>query len=285
MQFFVLLACSFLCFSCKTMKDENPPDLLNPSARLIFERAEAETVEHVTLRFTLEVKNPRKSPAILRIQNWEIRINDQALREGTVLVLETPRPQVDAEGEAQFPLRLEMNLRHLRAQEAGTKTEYTGALQIQAAFAFDSGGFAAAQVTSEAFFPRIQEPEFSIISIAVGRGGPEEKSSPQAKFRLGLLIDNPNLFPLELSGLSYSFYGDGNFWAQGAHTESLPIPAQASVETYVYLLTNTAVPKQLAALQAVQYRLTGESRILTNMQYLPEFRMDFDLSGDSRLKD
>ncbi|MDR2494859.1 MAG: LEA type 2 family protein, partial [Spirochaetaceae bacterium] len=134
-------------------------------------------------------------------------------------------------------------------------------------------------VRGAAVIPRIQEPEFTITAIAVSR-------AEQTRFRVSLQIANPNDFPLELSSLTYTFYGNGAFWADGKKELFLPIPPGSSAETQVFLMAGALDPRslwhdELDELKKVQYRLTGESTIHTNIMVLPAFRMDFDLSRPS----
>ncbi|MDR0562925.1 MAG: LEA type 2 family protein [Spirochaetaceae bacterium] len=283
-----------VCLSCKTVKPEHPPSLPaaslgslpNPAASLIFERVEAETVEHITLYFTLEVENPRTASAVLDIQDWRIVINQQDSNGGAVLALDSERSRIGAGASAHVPVRLDLDMNRVFPSGEESASDYLTELQMHLKFVFDTGDTAVTHIDTIAAFPRIREPEFSIASIAVGKG---ERISTTTRFRLKLQIDNPNIFPLELSSLSYSFYGDGDFWADGEQTGLLHIPANGSAETYVYFIINFIdisrnLQKQLVALKQISYRLTGESRILTNIVYLPEFRMDFDLSGDSNME-
>ncbi|MDR0567793.1 MAG: LEA type 2 family protein [Spirochaetaceae bacterium] len=292
--FLVSFLLAGMYFSCKTVKPENPPvqslpaaraGIPSPRARLVFERAEAETIECISLYFTLEVTNPRAASADLNIQDWRIQLNKRPLHEGSSLILDAKTPRVSAGAEAQFPVRLNLDMNRFSRPDEETGAEYLAELQMRLSFAFASGDTAVTQLDTEAVFPRIREPELSITSIAVGKG---ERVSAASRFRLSLQVDNPNIFPLEVSAFSYSLYGDGVFWAEGEQNETLHVPANGSAETYVYCMIDfievKQLQKQLAALKQVQYRLTGETTILTNIVYLPEFRMGFDLSGDSRMR-
>ncbi|MDR2536401.1 MAG: LEA type 2 family protein [Treponema sp.] len=289
------LVLSILCLACKTkgpaMLGSAAPTIPNvkqtdPAARLFFERIEAENVEHLRLHFVLEVENPRTVSADLDIQDWGIQINNQPSNEGAYLILDSNAPQVNAGASARFPMRLDLDMNKLRLSKEEIVTEYLTELQMYLRFAFETGDTAITQIRTEAVFPRIEEPEFSITSIAVRRG---EQVNTNTHFRVGLHIDNPNVFPLELSALSYSFYGNGAFWADGQENIVLHIPAKGSTETQVFLMINFIdisknLKNQLITLKRVQYRLTGETKILTNIVYLPEFSMDFDIFRNSDME-
>lgn len=292
---FLGLALCGLCLTCKT-KDP-PPEVTplsmpvapavkgeNPVARLVFERVEAEDVEQFTLYFVLEVENPRSAEVDLAIRDWHIQINNRKSNEGAALSIDSDHNRVAATGSARFPLRLDLDMNKFSPFDEEDAAEYQTALQVDLGFAFATGDTAGTLISAEAVFPRIREPEFIITSIAVSKG----ERTTNTHFRVSLQIDNPNVFPLELSSLTYSFYGDGHFWADGKKDIFLQIPANSSAETQVFLLINFIdislnLQDKLIALKRVHYRLTGETTILTNIVYLPEFHMDFDLSRESDL--
>ncbi|MCL2602643.1 MAG: LEA type 2 family protein [Treponema sp.] len=134
----------------------------------------------------------------------------------------------------------------------------------------------------EALAPReIQPPEFSITNIAILKA-----ELINTRFRVGMKIDNPNAFPVELSALRYTLYGNGMFWADGDERSIIEIPAQSSVTGNMLLLMNFTGMKrdlldQIINLSDVQYRFTGSAQISSGDEHLPTLAAHFDLSGFS----
>jgi LEA14-like dessication related protein len=279
-----------LCFSCKTQEapppaiPPSPPRVVkekNPDAQVIFDRVEAETIEQISLYFILQVKNPRSTATSMDIRNWRLQINERESDDGAVLILDTNERRIAPSASVQFPLRLDLDMSKIALSGDGDFTEYRTELQANLVFTFDKGDTTEAPIKSEAVFPRIREPEFTIAAIAVSKA-----EQINTRFRVSLQIDNPNIFPLALSSLTYKLYGDGHFWADGKKNAILHVPANSSTETQIFFLINFIdisrnLLDQLVALKQVQYRLMGETAVLTNIEYLPQFRLDFDLSGNS----
>lgn len=76
--------------------------------------------------------------------------------------------------------------------------------------------------------PEVREPVFRIESVTI-----ERDLLVTTKLSLSLAVDNPNDFPIELSSLSYEFYGEGDLWTEGSSedAETAPersVPARAS---------------------------------------------------------
>jgi LEA14-like dessication related protein len=101
-------------------------------------------------------------------------------------------------------------------------------------------------------------------------------------------IDNPNPFPLEMSGFIYELYGNGRLWADGTEKNIFTVAGKSSVQGYLYLLMNfidmeRSLLDQIINLIDVNYRFAGEAQVSTGVDYLPKFSAGFDLSGYSEV--
>ncbi len=88
--------------------------------------------------------------------------------------------------------------------------------------------------------PEVREPVFRIESVTI-----ERDLLVTTKLSLSLAVDNPNDFPIELSSLSYEFYGEGDLWTEGSSedAETAPersVPARASLERKLSFTMNFA---------------------------------------------
>jgi LEA14-like dessication related protein len=129
--------------------------------------------------------------------------------------------------------------------------------------------------------PQVLEPEFSISSILI-----LQAELINTRFKLRLRVDNPNSFPLELSGFNYQLYGAGRYWADGTESDPMAIPPEGYAEKDLFLLMNfmnmkREVLDQIIALKAVDYRFAGTVVISADEGRLPPFAMQFDRSGKS----
>lgn len=131
--------------------------------------------------------------------------------------------------------------------------------------------------------PEIQPPVFKITSIAILKA-----ELINTRFRVGLRIENPNPFPVELSAFSYALYGNGLLWADGTEKNVLSVAAESSLEGNLFLLMNFINMKrdlldQIIALEDVYYRFKGEARVGTSADGFPMIKSSFDLSGYSQV--
>jgi hypothetical protein len=240
-------------------------------------------MDQVTLFYRLEAENYRA----LREEDfsaWEFLLNGEDPRPklpgGKGLSLET------APGDAgALILRLDLDL----PEDGGDFDEYRSELRLLLSPAGSPGPAAESapgkgagfSLAAAAAFPRIRAPEFVITSLAIMRA-----ELINTRLRADLRIDNPNLFPVNLSSLRYELYGAGRFWAEGEIKTSLEVPPKGSAETRLNLVMNfinmrRELLNEVIALGQVPYRFTGEALIDTGVPLLPSFRAGFDRSGYS----
>jgi LEA14-like dessication related protein len=276
-----------VCFSCKSPPVQGPPETPAqavpppPEFTLDYHRIEAAGTDQVTLFYRLKAEDSGV-PAGLEIGAWEFLLNGEdpqaKLPPGKAVTLEA------APGEdGTLDIRLKLDL----PEDSGDFDEYQSELRLHLTSPGIPGPTAGEDAASgpslsaRAVFPRIRPPEFTITSIAVMRA-----ELINTRFRVDLRIDNPNVFPVNLSSLGYELYGAGRFWADGKMKTSLEVPPRGSAETRLNLVMNfinmrRELLDQVIALGQVPYRFTGEALVDTGIPMLPSFRMDFDRSGYS----
>ncbi|MDR3114159.1 MAG: LEA type 2 family protein [Treponema sp.] len=252
-----------------------------PQIQVVFDHLEAKTTEHITLYFVLQVDNPRSMPASIAIRGWQFMVNGLPQHEGTKLFFTEEEPRVDARTSAQFPLGLAVDLSRCSGLEEAELDICYAKLETDTVCTFTGEEHTASLVSAEVAFPRIREPKFTVTTIVVHQG-----ELINTRLKVGLRIDNPNRFPLELSSLAYEFYGDDQFWADGTDPVIRSIPAQSSAQAQVLMVMNfidmnRKLLEDILAAKQVYYRFTGEAAVLTTIEYLPRFSVGFDLSGNS----
>ena len=127
----------------------------------------------------------------------------------------------------------------------------------------------------------IQEPQFTIISIAI-----VQADLINTRFKLTLKVDNPNGFPLTIASFGYELYGNGKFWASGREKDFPPIPEQGPSEIEIgfemnFINMNRNLLDDIVAMRQVQYRFTGDVQVETGIPELSGFRINFERSGKS----
>ncbi|MDR2797029.1 MAG: LEA type 2 family protein [Treponema sp.] len=253
----------------------------DPSVQIAFDHLEAKTTEHITLYFVLQVTNPRSVPASMEINQWQFIANGLPQQEGATLIFTEENPAVGALTSTQFPLGLAVDLSKCSGLEKAEFDTYQAKFEADMVFTFALEEHTTTHLSAEAVFPRIREPQFTVTKIVVNQG-----ELINIRLKVGLRIDNPNNFPLELSSLAYEFYGDEQFWANGTDPAVRRIPAQGSTQTQIFMVMNfidmnRKLLEDILVAKRVYYHFTGEVAVLTTIEYLPRFYVDFDLSGNS----
>jgi LEA14-like dessication related protein len=282
---FSLVPLLFFCLTCRSVPD--PAE--QPGSELVFERIEAESISRVALYYRLQVSNPRPLPLKLKIRDRNILVdglvydqNDAALMVDGIPAAEL-LVEIPAGGFVEKILRMDLNLDAYRNPPAASSGggDYRTELLLDLAYQYGRERVFAGEAAAIASFPRIREPEFTITAIAI-----MQAELINTRFRVSLRIDNPNIFPVDLSSFGYELYGAGYFWADGREEDVLHIPAGGSAETQLFLMMNFINMKrnlldEVIALRQVRYRFTGEAEVGTGVSWLPRFHMDFDHTGDS----
>ncbi|GHU98143.1 hypothetical protein FACS189483_05780 [Spirochaetia bacterium] len=269
--------------SCAT---KPPPSLPNPTAALRFSRIEADSIDRIKFRYTLEAENPRGEAARITLEGWHAEMNGVEPAESRFTM--PPDARLEAYGTGEFPVLLELDLDRISLNEGSASENprsYEGEAQLtlDLVFTYDSGIIVKDRIIAALSFPLIREPDFTITAITV-----KKAELINVRLKVDLRVDNPNYFPVELSALSYELYGDDRFWANGRESNLLTIPSGGSAETELTLVMNFIdMPRglldQIVTMRHLRYRFTGEALVGTGVDYLPQFRLRFERAGDSEV--
>ena len=254
------------------------PSFSPPS--LVFDGIQAEDPDNLTLLFSLEIENSFPYAGLVRIESWQAEINGQVAHVGFSLEGTENSFPIGAGASAVFPLKLAMDVPALIAEGLAPAYNYEVNLITELYFSALPAGV---HVSGLAAFPGVRPPVFNITDIAILKA-----ELINTRFRVGMMIGNPNPFPLVLSAFGYELYGNGRLWADGIERNDIQIPAKTTVEGNLFLLMNfmgmrRSLLDQIINLVEVNYRFTGEAQVNTGIDYLPTFITRFELSGFSRV--
>lgn len=280
---------------------EKPVPPINSS--LVFERVEADDPGFLHLSFSLGIENPFPSAGRAYIEFWHVELNGQMIDQNTLPIECSSCFNLILPGEfsleaavsgqydrtipssALFPLALDMDVEALTVMGLAPADEYSVVLILDLETLFESDAPQKIRVSGTARFPGVQAPVFSITSIAILKA-----ELINTRFRVGLKIDNPNPYPVELSAFGYELYGNGRLWADGIEKDIIRVNGKSSLHGNLFLIMNFINMKrdlldQIINLEDVNYRFTGEALVSTSVDYLPKFQTGFDLSGYSQVFD
>ncbi|GHU65188.1 hypothetical protein FACS189447_03670 [Spirochaetia bacterium] len=271
---------------CKSPPPPPPAEApKDPRASIYLEGIEAQDVNQISLAFMINAENPRSEAADVSIGAWSVTINKRKATEGIHISTETSGFTANVASETVVPVKLELDIAALTKAGLTLEDDYNVSIETDLEFVYQTGAKVKVRASGAALFPRIQEPVFNITAIAILKA-----ELINTRFRVSLKVDNPNPFPMDLSSFKYELYGEGRFWADGQEKNVLKIPAQGTAKTSLFLVMNFIDMKrslfdQIVNLQDVNYRFKGEALVKTEVDYLPQFRTAFDLSGYSQVFD
>ncbi|MDR2517032.1 MAG: LEA type 2 family protein [Spirochaetaceae bacterium] len=287
---FTALFFAGLTVSSCALKEALMPVQPTPEASLKYESMEARDPNHLLFLFTLETGNPREDAAKIRAGSWTLMLDGQDLTASAQLVIDellppggSPQERILANNEArQFPARLTVNMEQFLRNsppEAGRESEVSLRLEMTYEYPFSSK--ILIHTRSSVTIPQVRSPQFSIRSIGV-----KKAELINTRFLVRISVDNPNVFPVDLSSFNYALYNKGRYWAGGSKNDILRVPAGSSAETDLSLVMNfinmgRGLLDEVIDMRQVDYRFAGTAVVDTGLAYLPRFQWAYDQSGRS----
>jgi LEA14-like dessication related protein len=270
--------------ACATKKAASPAPPPESAPKAVVEIAPASGLDQFRARlpFALALKNPRS--AAIRLESFECVLKVAGVEAGRLE--EGNGVSLEAAGSASIPLEFLVDSRNLSRAVTGPDGPAVAEFRIEASARFrDAEGSAfTARTSADASFPLIREPRLRILSLKI-----ERDILVTTNLRLSIEVENPNAFPIELGSLVYEFYGEGKPWSAGAASQPLSVPARSSKRLALAFELNfadrdRALLDLVANLMVVRYRLKGSASVATGLEFLPEFRLEFDEEGNCRVE-
>jgi len=288
--FFALLLLPCLISGCKSAPLPNEEPLPVPalapfqpaSFALAFTGVEADDPANLRVFFVLEAQPPLPSGSSAKIASWQIEIDGEDA--GSAFSLEYPEAD-NLSSNASIPFSLSMDVGALAAKGLAPRDDYNVTLITELDYSYGNNPPERVEVRSPAAFPGVQAPKFQITEIAI-----LQAELINTRFRVALMIDNPNPFPLELTSFSYELHGNGRFWARGAERNVIRVREKSTLVGNLMLVMNfidmdRALLNQIINLEDVNYRFIGAVQVSTGIDFLPKFDDGFDISGYSKVLD
>ena len=275
----VLLLSAILIFSCKSRPEIQEDTFIPPQTFLVFTDIEADSPDYLSLHFLLEVENHYPIDIPAEIAAWRVNVNGKDAPSGFILENQDDSFLI---GTA-VPLILGMDVIALIEAGLAPEDDYVINLILELGLSGYGDALPRLEVSGIAEFPGVQAPVFSITSIAI-----LQAELVNTLFRVGIVIDNPNPFPVGLDAFGYTLYGDDTRWADGYERDIIGVDGKSILHGNIFLMMNfidmgRALFDQVVRLEDINYRFTGEAVVITGVDYLPRFRSSFDLSGYSRV--
>jgi LEA14-like dessication related protein len=278
------LALLALLGGCATKRPAVPTLPPEPSPSATVEIAPAVGLDQYRSRlpFAMKIENPRSRA--IRVESFECELKVEGAAAGRLEGREAIA--IEAGLSASIPLEFFVDAGQLNYAISGPDGPATAGYRIEAQLSLrdPDGTTLRIEAAAESSLPLIREPRLRIMSLKI-----ERDILVTTNLRLSIEVINPNAFPIELGSLAYDFYGEGKPWSGGAASRPLGIPALSSRELGLAFELNfadrdRALLDLVAKLKIVRYRLKGSGLVSTGLDFLPEFRLEFDESGSCQVE-
>ncbi|EDN68315.1 lipoprotein [Beggiatoa sp. PS] len=135
---------------------------------------------------------------------------------------------------------------------------------------------ACANLPIQAVAPQVSLSDFSVVKMGF----------TEQTYRIKMRLQNPNPFPLPISGLNYQLYLNDKEFTRGESNKAISIPAMG--EEFLELDVNGNLMKMIGGLQdlqsifnrALNYRLQGGVNVVKGAP----LQMPFEYKGEISLK-
>ncbi len=276
----LLAGTAFLLATCASAPPAAPPSPLLSAA----ERSTVALDQHRTeLRIDIRIENLSDLELSDLLLEAELSINGRIIEQGDVstsFVTLAPR--------CAYAHRLSyiIDSRELDSTIEGFSSQALAAWRLSLSLSTKTGDDKAliSSASASGSFPVIREPTLSVQSIRI-----LQYELVNSYLHIVLEVRNPNGFPIDFSGASYQFFGEGQRWASGKALKAQPLPALGSGIVLLpinlnFADTGRALFDLVAQLKTVRYRLSGTAVILTGLDILPSFDISFDAQGSTRVE-
>ena len=286
-----LLSSLLLLSSCRTpgIAVIEEPSFPLPEIYLDFTGISAENPDDLFLDFTLKIFNYFPIDIPVNINSYTVSVNGNIAESGFELInYQNISFTVDAVTQtesdpstAEVDFILAMNVPVLVRNGLAPHDDYEILLTLELVTPIPLPNNYSLEVSALAEFPGVRAPSFSITSIAI-----LQAELINTGFRVGIVIDNPNPFPVNLAAFNYTLYGNDMLWADGRERNIISVAAKTALSGNIFLVMNFIdmnrfLLDQIINLVDVNYRFTGEAVVHTGVEYLPSFVSGFDLTGYS----
>jgi LEA14-like dessication related protein len=291
----VLCLAAVLLNSCAGKEAAPPVPKPEPVSSLRYESIEGQDLNHLSFSFALEAENTGGEAAGIFIESWSAAVDGRELETAAVLESEglspiggLPSSALTAGEKRSFPLKLDLDLEEFLKnppQPQGPEGDSELVFQVKLVYRYPSSGRVNVALRTRVHFPLVREPQFLILSIGIKRA-----ELINTRFLVKISVNNPNVFPVDLSAFSYELYNGGQYWAGGNMQNVLSIPPESSAEAELFLVMNfidmqRSLLDEIIARRHVDYRFAGTAMVNTGVAFLPRFQWVYDKSGRSAVTD
>ena len=269
------LCASLVLAGCATLMEAaraSTPDLSVRSMRLA-----GLSFEGVDLVFDIGIDNPNPLPVTLGGFDYDLLIEGDSFVKGS----QEETSRIAAAGQSVVQLPLSLDFGDLRHAFSSLKDQDSTAYELVCELALDVPvlGMRRLPLRHSGRLPVLKPPRVEMGDLRLSK-----LNLTGADLELQLRLDNPNPFGLALDRLDYQLAVSGRSWASGATEEPVHLAAKGAQTVTIpvsldFLRMGMTVYRALSGTEALDYHLTGQLDLGTDLPLLPRAALPVDLAG------
>ncbi len=275
-----LLAFLLILFSsCTTI--ESFINLEKPKVTLEKVELTGLDFDRADLLYTLNIKNSNAMGIKLSSLEYALKVEEGSLLQGQMdQGLELP-----AGGQSTIEVPVSVGYKQLLEIASSAKEKSEIAYSIDLGLGFTVPGFGSIKVplSYSDNLPVPKLPELKIASLRV-----KKVSLTRIDIELDLRVNNPNIFSLAFTSLSYDLNVAGRSWVQGNPVRDLSFPAGGDGSAILPISLNIvevgrSVVDLLSGNKSLDYRFNGDTIIVSDYSLLKDYFFNFSSSGSAEI--
>jgi len=235
------------------------------------------SLEQATLEFTLDVSNPNPIPIKLAGFDYTLVVNEQQFLAGEQR--EGVRIKANQSSQVTVPLALKFAdiVKLSKGLSDSTAVNYT--IKTDALIDLPVLGVTRVPAEKTGQLPIPKLPKISLSAINI-----KNLNFSGADVEVGLKLDNPNVFGMDISDLGYDLIVNGQRWLQSQTNETISLTKNGSSQLKVplhlsFLDIGRTLATLLTQLKPLDYQLEGNMNMDTSLPMLKNIAMPFKHSG------
>ncbi len=264
---FVILILSTACSNLdQAMRLAN---IDKPTVSMSDTRITGISFDQAKLEFTLDVKNPNPIPIQLAGLDYKFLVNGQQLLAGEQR--EGVKIAANQTSQVKLPLVLKFadifesvkNLSNSKTLDYSIKTDALIDLPLM--------GITRVPAEKTGQVPVPQLPKISLGGINIKSLG-----LTGADVEIGLNLNNPNAFGIDIRDLGYDLIINGKHWLKSQETKTISLAESATSQVNVPLQT---LAEMLSKQNPLEYQLVGNMNMDTSLPMLKNIALPFREAG------
>jgi LEA14-like dessication related protein len=239
------------------------------------------SLDAVDLLFDLKIENPNRVGVKLAGLDYDLFLDGNSFVKGN----QDKGIEIPSAGAETIQLPVSLRFSDIYKTFENLKEQGASNYQIKCGFSFDVPvlGVVRVPVSKSGEFPLIKLPKLSLDSLKLDR-----LTLTGADLKLGLKLNNPNVFSMVLGGLNYQFKLNKQDIISGLSNNSTQIKEKGDsiIEIPIsldFFQVGKSVYQILNGNKNLDYGLDGKLNLTTSLPLLGQVSLPFNLSGKTEI--